>query len=76
MNIKIEPGAKVQITDKPIYNIFGDVVQQKTVLPSSANTSKSTDGEEKSGQKPFNSEKVSRPSVSHYTTSARCPGMS
>ncbi|MCR5819004.1 MAG: hypothetical protein K6F89_07905 [Prevotella sp.] len=31
MNIKIEPGAKVQITDKPIYNIFGDVVQNKTV---------------------------------------------
>lgn len=33
MNIKIESGAKVQITDKPIYNIYGDVVQQKTVLP-------------------------------------------
>ena len=63
MNIKIESGAKVQITDKPIYNIFGDVVQQKTVLPSSASTSKSTDGEEKSGQKPFNSEKVRRPSA-------------
>ena len=31
MNIKIESGAKVQITDKPIYNIYGDVVQQKTV---------------------------------------------
>lgn len=31
MNIKIEPGANVQITDKPIYNIYGDVVQQKVV---------------------------------------------
>ena len=31
MNIKIESGAKVQITDKPIYNIYGDVVQQKVV---------------------------------------------
>lgn len=31
MNIKIESGAKVQITDKPIYNIHGDVVQQKVV---------------------------------------------
>ena len=29
MNIKIEPGAKVQITDKPIINVFGDVVQHK-----------------------------------------------
>lgn len=27
MNIKIEPGANVQITDKPIVNILGDVVQ-------------------------------------------------
>lgn len=31
MNIKIEPGAKVQITDKPIVNIYGDVVQFKEV---------------------------------------------
>ena len=31
MNIKIEPGANVQITDKPIYNIYGDVVQQTVV---------------------------------------------
>ena len=31
MNIKIDSGANVQLTDKPIYNIFGDVVQQKTV---------------------------------------------
>ena len=31
MNIKIEPGANVQITDKPIYNIYGDVVQQKVI---------------------------------------------
>lgn len=31
MNIKIEPGAKVQITDKPIINVFGDVVQRKEV---------------------------------------------
>ena len=31
MNIKIEPGANVQITDKPIYNIYGDVVQEKVV---------------------------------------------
>lgn len=32
MNIKIEPGANVQITDKPIYNIYGDVVNEKKVL--------------------------------------------
>lgn len=32
MNIKIEPGANVQITDKPIYNIYGDVVNEKNVL--------------------------------------------
>jgi hypothetical protein len=31
MNIKIESGANVQITDKPIYNIYGDVVQQKVI---------------------------------------------
>jgi len=31
MNIKIESGAKVQITDKPIVNVFGDVVQHKEV---------------------------------------------
>ena len=31
MNIKIEPGAKVQITDKPIVNIYGDIVQYKEV---------------------------------------------
>ena len=31
MNVKIEAGANVQITDKPIYNIFGDVVQHKEV---------------------------------------------
>lgn len=31
MIIKIESGANVQITDKPIYNINGDVVQQKVV---------------------------------------------
>jgi len=33
MKIKIESGANVQFTDKPIYNnfIFGDVVQQKVV---------------------------------------------
>jgi hypothetical protein len=28
MNIKIEKGAKVQITDKPIVNVYGDVVQK------------------------------------------------
>lgn len=28
MNIKIEEGAKVQITDKPIVNVYGDVVQK------------------------------------------------
>ena len=33
MNIKIESGANVQITDKPIYNIYGDVVNEKNVLP-------------------------------------------
>ena len=33
MKIKIESGANVQITDKPIYNIHGDVVQQKIVAP-------------------------------------------
>ena len=31
MNIKIEKGAKVQITDKPIVNVFGDIVQKKEV---------------------------------------------
>jgi hypothetical protein len=31
MNIKIESGANVQITDKPIVNVFGDVVQFKEV---------------------------------------------
>ena len=31
MNIKIEAGAKVQITDKPIVNVFGDVVQHKEI---------------------------------------------
>lgn len=29
MNIKIEPGANVQITDKPIINVYGDIVQHK-----------------------------------------------
>ncbi len=33
MDIKIESGANVQITDKPIYNIYGDVVNEKNVLP-------------------------------------------
>lgn len=33
MDIKIESGAKVQITDKPIYNIYGDVVKEKLILP-------------------------------------------
>ena len=28
MNIKIEKGAKVQITDKPIVNVFGNIVQK------------------------------------------------
>lgn len=28
MNIKIESGAKVQITDKPIVNVYGNVVQK------------------------------------------------
>lgn len=28
MNIKIESGAKVQITDKPIVNVYGDIVQK------------------------------------------------
>ena len=31
MNIKIESGAHVQITDKSIVNVFGDVVQHKEV---------------------------------------------
>lgn len=31
MNIKIESGANVQITDKPIVNVFGDIVQHKEV---------------------------------------------
>ena len=31
MNIKIEPGANVQITDKPIINVYGDMVQHKEV---------------------------------------------
>ena len=31
MIIKIEKGAKVQITDKPIVNVYGDVVQNKEV---------------------------------------------
>lgn len=42
MNIKIEKGANVQITDKPIYNIHGDVVQQKTVLPPTSPTKQKT----------------------------------
>lgn len=37
MNIKIEKGANVQITDKPIYNIHGDVVQQKIVQAADEN---------------------------------------
>lgn len=32
MNIKIESGANVQITDKPIYNIYGDIVNEKNIL--------------------------------------------
>lgn len=47
MNIKIESGAKVQITDKPIYNIYGDVVQQKNVLPPTSKT------KQKADKKPF-----------------------
>lgn len=31
MNIKIESGANVQITDKPIVNVYGDVVQHQEV---------------------------------------------
>ena len=31
MNIKIESGANVQITDKTIVNVFGDVVQHKNL---------------------------------------------
>lgn len=40
MNIKIESGANVQITDKPIVNVFGDVVQHKevNVCPEKNNT--------------------------------------
>lgn len=50
MNIKIESGAKVQITDKPIYNIYGDVVQQKTVLPPT------TPSKKQGVKKPFDSD--------------------
>lgn len=50
MNIKIESGAKVQITDKPIYNIYGDVVQQKTVLPHTSQT------KQKTVKKPFDTD--------------------
>lgn len=42
MNIKIEPGANVQITDKPIINVYGDMVQHKEVHihPEGATTKK------------------------------------
>ena len=42
MEIKIESGANVQITDKPIVNniVYGDVVQRKEVsLPEQSSTS-------------------------------------
>ena len=43
MEIKIESGANVQITDKPIVNniVYGDVVQRKEVpLPEQSGISK------------------------------------
>ncbi len=37
MNVKIEAGANVQFTDKPIINVMGNVVQNNYVLHSSEN---------------------------------------
>lgn len=38
MNVKIESGANVMFTDKPIYNINGNVVQNNVVVNSTATT--------------------------------------
>lgn len=52
MNIKIESGANVQITDKPIYNIYGDVVNEKNVLPQvSSGKKKKTQSEKPASKK-------------------------
>ncbi len=57
MNIKIESGANVQITDKPIYNIYGDVVNEKNILtPVSGKPEESQSGKpesRKADKKPF-----------------------
>ena len=60
MNIKIEPGANVQITDKPIYNIFGDVVQQKNILSTSPDNLKTESERQQEAQDPCHPESFVR----------------
>lgn len=64
MNIKIESGANVQITDKPIYNIYGDVVKEKNVLPQVPSCKKKKNQSEKpesgkADKKPINRQRMS-----------------
>lgn len=42
MNIKIEPGANVQIKDKPIVNVYGDIVQHKVIQVADGTAMKSS----------------------------------
>ena len=43
MNVKIESGANVQITDKPIVNVYGDLVQHKNVYTHPEKNNTNTD---------------------------------
>lgn len=60
MDINIESGAHVQITDKPIYNIYGDVVNEKVVLPKNPHEQRSSQsGKQESrkvDKKPFDAD--------------------
>ena len=62
MDIKIESGANVQITDKPIYNIYGDVVNEKNVLPlaqgNQDNPQPAKPESRKAGKKPFTRQRM------------------
>lgn len=43
MNVKIESGANVQITDKTIVNVYGDLVQHKNVYTHPEKNNTNTD---------------------------------
>lgn len=66
MNIKIhvEPGGKVEMTDKPIINVMGDVVQNNIVPPETNRQAEASDSQPKKS-------KVSRKAKSVHKTNNR-----